>query len=35
MLEREGEKAENFKKEFEEFKCPTQERPYLATKFNS
>ena len=35
MLEREGEKAENWKKEFEEFKCPTGERPYLATKFNS
>ena len=34
MLEQEGEKAENLKKEFEEFKCPTEKRPYLATKFN-
>lgn len=34
MLEPVGQKAVNWKKEFQEFKCPTQQRPYLATKFN-
>ncbi|CAO1401887.1 unnamed protein product [Diamesa hyperborea] len=34
MLEPVGQKALNWKKEFQELKCPTQQRPYLATKFN-
>lgn len=35
MLEPVGQKSLNWKKEFQELKCPTQQRPYLATKFNS
>ncbi|CAO1413661.1 unnamed protein product [Diamesa serratosioi] len=35
MLEPVGQKAFNWKKEFQELKCPTHQRPYLATRFNS
>ncbi|KAJ6645952.1 Phospholipase B1, membrane-associated [Pseudolycoriella hygida] len=35
MLEPEGQKSTNWKKEFSEFLCPTVSRPYLATKKNS
>lgn len=35
MLEPVGQKSLNWKKEFQELKCPTQQRPYLATRFNS
>lgn len=35
MWEPIGTKATNWKKEFTEFKCPTEERPYFATSRNS
>ncbi|CAD7081106.1 unnamed protein product [Hermetia illucens] len=35
MLEPDGQKYESWKVEFEEFKCPTKERPYFATRENS
>ena len=34
MLQPVGQKSVNWKKEFQELQCPTQQRPYLATKFN-
>jgi hypothetical protein len=30
-----GRKSRIWKKEFAEFKCPTMEWPFIATKFNS
>ncbi|XP_037036189.1 phospholipase B1, membrane-associated-like [Bradysia coprophila] len=35
MMEPEGKKSIYWKKEFTDFKCPTVDRPYLATKNNS
>lgn len=35
IMEPEGKKSTNWKKEFTEFVCPTLDRPYLATKENS
>lgn len=35
MLEPEGQKIQNWAKEFTEIKCPTYERPYIATRENS
>lgn len=34
ILEPYGNKTQNWKKIFEVFKCPTEERPFLATRFN-
>lgn len=35
MLEPVGTKATNWKREFSEFKCPSEEKPFLATRENS
>lgn len=34
MLEPNGNKSENWIESFENFKCPTEERPFLTTRFN-
>lgn len=35
MLEPHGNKTTNWKKEFSEFKCPTESQPFISTKQNS
>lgn len=35
MFEPIGHKSTNWKKEFTDFKCPTEERPFIATRQNS
>lgn len=35
MMQPDGQKSTNWKKEFTEFVCPTVDRPYIATKKNS
>lgn len=35
MLEPEGQKSTNWTKEFTNFMCPTEDRPFIATKRNS
>lgn len=35
MLTPKNERLRNFKREFEEFKCPSSQKPFLATTKNS